>query len=196
MKCQYCGKDLSGSAKKFCDNSCKNKHHWKLVYEEIERSGKFPNRGMCNETERRIARRYLEERNGHKCSICGIREWNGKPIILVVDHIDGDSSNSLVTNVRLICPNCDSQLLTYKNRMGKSRINNSGDLYDRAKRKSEEYDNKLKKLGLTRCTRTRAKGICPICGIEFDKRNLSQKYCTKKCLFEANRRNPSGFCVH
>ena len=31
-------------------------------------------------------------------------------------HIDGDASNNFRDNLRLVCPNCDSQLDTYKSR--------------------------------------------------------------------------------
>ncbi|WP_207206678.1 HNH endonuclease [Nocardioides ganghwensis] len=40
----------------------------------------------------------------------------------MLDHIDGDSSNNRRENLRLVCPNCDSQLETYKARnRGKGR---------------------------------------------------------------------------
>lgn len=44
------------------------------------------------------------------------RVWNNKPINFILDHIDGDASNNLEENLRLICPNCDSQLDTYKSK--------------------------------------------------------------------------------
>ena len=44
------------------------------------------------------------------------REWNGMPLVFVLDHIDGNSSDNSRANVRLVCPNCDSQLPTYKSR--------------------------------------------------------------------------------
>jgi hypothetical protein len=35
---------------------------------------------------------------------------------LVLDHIDGNPDNNRRDNLRLACPNCDSQLPTYKSR--------------------------------------------------------------------------------
>ena len=40
--------------------------------------------------------------------------WLGLPLALVLDHIDGDPTNNRRENLRLVCPNCDSQLPTYK----------------------------------------------------------------------------------
>jgi 5-methylcytosine-specific restriction endonuclease McrA len=65
-----------------------------------------------------IPKRYLIERDGHKCAICGLSEWNGEKAPLVVDHIDGDHDNMNINNFRLLCPNCDAQTPHYK---GKNR---------------------------------------------------------------------------
>ena len=51
---------------------------------------------------------------GHKCEICGLTEWTGKIIPLQLDHIDGNSRNNVLENCRVICPNCDALLPTYK----------------------------------------------------------------------------------
>lgn len=48
-----------------------------------------------------------------KCGSCGLTEWLDQPIALQLDHIDGDSSNHLRDNLRLLCPNCHSQTNTY-----------------------------------------------------------------------------------
>ena len=67
-------------------------------------------------------RKYLSDIDGYKCGVCGISEWNGKPITLEVDHIDGRSEDNSPDNVRLVCPNCHSQTATYKGRnRGKGR---------------------------------------------------------------------------
>lgn len=35
---------------------------------------------------------------------------------LILDHVDGDSDNWYLTNLRLVCGNCDMQLPTYKSK--------------------------------------------------------------------------------
>lgn len=49
----------------------------------------------------------------NKCDICNIKEWKNKPLSLHLDHIDGNPRNNLVSNLRLLCPNCHSQTETY-----------------------------------------------------------------------------------
>src|SRR3972149_2431774 len=36
--------------------------------------------------------------------------WNDEPLGLILDHINGNSSDNNPNNLRLLCPNCDSQL--------------------------------------------------------------------------------------
>ena len=57
------------------------------------------------------------------CAICGLMStWNNKPLILQLDHIDGNTQNNIISNLRLLCPNCHSQTHTYagKNINGKN----------------------------------------------------------------------------
>lgn len=60
-----------------------------------------------------LKNRIIKEQN-NKCDICGITDtWNGKHLVLQLDHIDGDSSNNKRENLRCICPNCHSQTETF-----------------------------------------------------------------------------------
>lgn len=47
------------------------------------------------------------------CDDCGISEWRGKKLSLQLDHRDGDRTNNLRENLRLLCPNCHSQTETH-----------------------------------------------------------------------------------
>jgi len=54
------------------------------------------------------------------CFECGINEWNGKELVCHLDHINGISNDNRLENLRILCPNCHSQTITYanKNRKG------------------------------------------------------------------------------
>jgi len=47
------------------------------------------------------------------CQICGIHEWQNKPISLHLHHIDGNRKNNALDNLQLLCPNCHSQTNNY-----------------------------------------------------------------------------------
>lgn len=48
------------------------------------------------------------------CCECGILpKWNGKPMTLHVDHINGVRTDNRLENLRVLCPNCHSQTDTY-----------------------------------------------------------------------------------
>lgn len=51
------------------------------------------------------------------CACCGIGpEWQGKPMTLILDHVNGTNNDNRLSNLRFVCSNCDSQLPTYKSR--------------------------------------------------------------------------------
>lgn len=56
-----------------------------------------------------IKRRLLKKYRENKCECCGITEWNNKPIILQLHHINGNRNDDRLENLQLLCPNCHSQ---------------------------------------------------------------------------------------
>lgn len=61
----------------------------------------------------------------NKCSICGLLpEWNGKPLVLRLDHINGVRDDNRLENLRMVCPNCDSQLETFGSRNRSKKLPN------------------------------------------------------------------------
>lgn len=50
----------------------------------------------------------------YECSHCKIKdEWNGKKLVLQLEHINGVSNDNRLENLCFLCPNCHSQTSTY-----------------------------------------------------------------------------------
>ena len=114
--CECCGKKFSTKNMKarFCSNECSSIKSHEESYEDFLRNNEKYCRG--NYTPKSFKNEFLKEQGG-VCAICGCSpEHNGKPLIFVLDHIDGDASNNTRENLRMVCPNCDSQLDTFKSK--------------------------------------------------------------------------------
>lgn len=97
-ECPICGKLHNNSI--FCSIECSRTHNTNLF-----------NSGLL------ISRPSLRKQLGASaCMECGLSEWRGEALPLELDHIDGDASNNLPTNLRMICANCHSITTTWKAR--------------------------------------------------------------------------------
>lgn len=69
---------------------------------------------------RLLAEGFLE----NVCSECGqLPEWNNKPLVLQLDHINGQSSDNRIENLRILCPHCHTQTETWGSRRTKKPDN-------------------------------------------------------------------------
>jgi Zn finger protein HypA/HybF involved in hydrogenase expression len=109
--CVNCGSELKPRQTKFCKPSCQKELQRSELIAEWLKTGT----AIVSSRKSHYIRQYILEEQNHTCAICptGVK-WFGKGLTLILDHIDGNSENSARSNLRLICPNCDSQLDTYK----------------------------------------------------------------------------------
>ncbi len=137
--CLFCGEKIPYEQRvgKFCNQSCSAKFNNRGVTRHIKGTKvcscgnpkKVTNKycaecaenhvyskvtSLPNAKNDKIRKRILLEQRGHQCEVCGFGEWNGKPIPIELDHMDGDADNNTEGNLRLICPNCHAQTETYK----------------------------------------------------------------------------------
>lgn len=118
-----------------------------------------------------LLKRLKQERGWqHVCSVCHLSEWNGKPIPLEIDHIDGCHSNNRYENLRAICPNCHAQTDTYK---GKNMMVCKTNPNPKPK---VEPKPKLLKPEPKKCID---------CTIEIDRRYMRCNACRAKTVFES-----------
>jgi len=109
--CLNCKAECKRSASIYCSFSCSAEHKKKLKLEEWLETEQFSKSVLSSSI-----RNHLIKQSGHKCSQCGWNKVNPKTgkTPLEVDHIDGNHRNNLISNLRILCPNCHSLTPTYK----------------------------------------------------------------------------------
>ena len=111
--CLSCKKELSFDGKsrkqsKFCSNICQSNFVKNKIFEKIENGDVTLNT--------RQYKNYLIHKHGEKCMECGWNKTNtySNKIPIELEHIDGNSENNELSNLKLLCPNCHYLTPTYK----------------------------------------------------------------------------------
>ena len=106
-----------GTIKKYLDNNKIDYSHFTGRARGYVASRTPENTFLENSTAaRKVVRKlyYEKEYTEYKCSLCGQEPfWNGKPLSLTLDHINGKNTDHRLENLRWVCPNCDRQLETF-----------------------------------------------------------------------------------
>lgn len=106
----------SRKQKKYCSPKCN------IEFKKNEKFGEIEN-GNLNMNSWQY-KKYLIEKFGEKCMECDWSERHpltGK-VPIELEHIDGNSENNKLENLKLLCPNCHSLTPTYKGlNMGNGR---------------------------------------------------------------------------
>jgi hypothetical protein len=106
-KCLNCDVNIE-RARKFCSHKCEKTYKKNEIFTKIENND--------TSLDSRNYKTYLIYKFGEKCMECG---WNKKNLFsnkipIELEHIDGNSDNNSLSNLKLLCPNCHSLTPTYK----------------------------------------------------------------------------------
>ena len=115
--CLYCNTELSKTAKKYCNTSCKAKYERSIIIKQWLNGKILGHYNNPSYTLRPAIKQYVHEQANYKCEECDNNNKNTHTgnLILQIDHIDGDASNSIPSNLRLLCPNCHAMTKTFLN---------------------------------------------------------------------------------
>lgn len=112
-ECPTCGTTFTRKVRTstYCSVACSNRGRAGIKY------GVGAPRNIAKRVRR--LKRAVINRDGEECSECSLGTiWNGKELVLQLDHINGIHTDDRMDNLRLLCPNCHTQTDTYgtKNR--------------------------------------------------------------------------------
>jgi len=116
MKCKNCSKNLINRQKKYCSNSCQQAYQ-KSIYITNWLDGKEKGySGKQYELSAHIRSFLLKEAN-YSCEKCGFnKKHTDGNYILNINHIDGILTNTSITNLEVLCPNCHAMTYNYGSR--------------------------------------------------------------------------------
>lgn len=127
-KCIECNKLTKRNFYTYCSNSCQAEHQYKKYISDWKKGTVSGLRGIHTTNISRHLKRFVVEKFAEKCSLCRWHEIHPitQKVPLEIDHIDGNAENNTEKNLRLLCPNCHSLTITFRNlNKGRGRLRRS-----------------------------------------------------------------------
>lgn len=115
--CIQCSKQVEKASYQYCSNKCQLDFQYQEYISQWKQGNVNGSRGIYAKNISGHVKRYLLDKYGRACSVCGwcmINETTGR-VPLEIDHIDGNADNNAECNLRMIYPNCHSLTSSYRN---------------------------------------------------------------------------------
>lgn len=156
------------------NNKNRSRFKAKIPLEDVLVENSAYNR--CWLKKRLIENKILE----NKCDICGqLPYWNGQSLIMILDHINGINNDNRLDNLRLLCPNCNTQVPTFAGKNIVRAVNNCLDcgkkINNTAKRCKFCYNKLPRDTNIVRVTNN-----CLDCGKKINNKAKRCKSCCNK----------------